>query len=128
MIFIKAASFMMLCHAYSVWFYLHLVLYSELALCCLLLLIFILLLIMLSAVACYVLLSFLCNFLITFFMIPCMEVSEGRVCNSYATCILLTVAHGWVVPCEIVCKVHITQLLRTLSLLTAEYTNFSVVG
>jgi hypothetical protein len=35
---------------------------------------------------------------------------------------------GWVVPCEIVCKMHIAKLLQTLSLLTAEHTNSSVVG
>jgi hypothetical protein len=35
---------------------------------------------------------------------------------------------GWVVPCKIVCEMHITQLLQTLSSLTAEHTNSSVVG
>jgi hypothetical protein len=29
---------------------------------------------------------------------------------------------GWVVPCEIVCEIHVAQLLQTLSLLTAEHT------
>jgi hypothetical protein len=35
---------------------------------------------------------------------------------------------GWVVPCEIVCEMHVAQLLQTLSSLTAEHTNSSVVG
>jgi hypothetical protein len=34
---------------------------------------------------------------------------------------------GWVVPCEIVCEVHVAQLVQTLSSLTAEHTNSSVV-
>jgi hypothetical protein len=35
---------------------------------------------------------------------------------------------GWVVPCEIVCEMHVAQLLQTRSSLTAEHTNSSVVG
>jgi hypothetical protein len=35
---------------------------------------------------------------------------------------------GWVVPCEIVCGMHVAQLSQTLSSLSAEHTNFSVVG
>jgi hypothetical protein len=35
---------------------------------------------------------------------------------------------GWVVPCEIVCKMHDAQLLQTISSQTAEHTNSSVVG
>jgi hypothetical protein len=35
---------------------------------------------------------------------------------------------GWVVPCVIVCEMHSEQLLQTLSSLTAEHTNSSVVG
>jgi hypothetical protein len=35
---------------------------------------------------------------------------------------------GWVVPCEIVCEMHVAQLLQTLSPLTTEHTNSSVVG
>jgi hypothetical protein len=35
---------------------------------------------------------------------------------------------GWVVPFEIVCEMHVAQLLQTLSSLTAEHTNNSVVG
>jgi hypothetical protein len=58
----------------------------------------------------------------------CSAVSEGRVCNSCATCISHTVSLGWEVPCEIVCEMHIAQLLQTLSLLTAEHTNSSVMG
>jgi hypothetical protein len=34
---------------------------------------------------------------------------------------------GWVVPCEIVCEMHVAQLLQTLSSLNAEHTNSSVV-
>jgi hypothetical protein len=34
---------------------------------------------------------------------------------------------GWVVPCEIVCEMHVAQLKQTLSSLTAENTNTSVV-
>jgi hypothetical protein len=32
------------------------------------------------------------------------------------------------VQCEIVCEMHVAQLLQTLSSLTAEHTNSSVVG
>jgi hypothetical protein len=35
---------------------------------------------------------------------------------------------GWVIPCEIVCEMHVAQLLQILSSLTAEHTNSSVVG
>jgi hypothetical protein len=35
---------------------------------------------------------------------------------------------GCVVPCEIVCEMHVAQLLQTLSSLSAEHTNSSVVG
>jgi hypothetical protein len=35
---------------------------------------------------------------------------------------------GWVVPCEIVCEIHVARLLQTLSSLTADHTNSSVVG
>jgi hypothetical protein len=31
---------------------------------------------------------------------------------------------GWVVPCEIVCEMHVEQLLQTLSLLTAVGSHF----
>jgi hypothetical protein len=34
---------------------------------------------------------------------------------------------GWVFPCEIVCEMHVAQLLQTLSSLTAEHTNSPVV-
>jgi hypothetical protein len=34
---------------------------------------------------------------------------------------------GWEVTCEVVCEMHVSQLLQTLSLLTAEHTNSSVV-
>jgi hypothetical protein len=35
---------------------------------------------------------------------------------------------GWVVACKIVCEKHAAQLVHTLSSLTAEHTNSSVVG
>jgi hypothetical protein len=35
---------------------------------------------------------------------------------------------GWVVPCEIVCEMHVAQMLQTLSSLTAEHTNSFVLG
>jgi hypothetical protein len=35
---------------------------------------------------------------------------------------------GRVVPCEIVCEMHVAPLLQTLSSLTVDHTNFSVVG
>jgi hypothetical protein len=35
---------------------------------------------------------------------------------------------GWVVPCEIVCEMHVSQLLQTLFSLSAEHTTSSVVG
>jgi hypothetical protein len=54
-------------------------------------------------------------------------------CGSYGSCDSLPCTRrkwilDWVVSCEIVCKMHIAQLLQTLSSLTAEHTNSSVVG
>jgi hypothetical protein len=40
----------------------------------------------------------------------------------------VTILQGTTYPSEIVCKMHAAQLLQTLSLLTAEHTNSSVVG
>jgi hypothetical protein len=59
----------------------------------------------------------------------CSAGSEERVCNNYAMCIFHTVLFGFVVPCAIVCKMHIAQLLKLtdLSLLTAEHTSSCVV-
>jgi hypothetical protein len=48
--------------------------------------------------------------------------------GSYGSCDSRKWILGWVVPCEIVCEMHVTQLLQTLSSLTAEHTNSSVVG
>jgi hypothetical protein len=48
--------------------------------------------------------------------------------GSYGSCYSLKWTLGWVVPCEIVCEMHVAQLLQTLSSLTAEHTNSSVVG
>jgi hypothetical protein len=48
--------------------------------------------------------------------------------GSYCSCDSRKWILGWVVPCEIVCEMHAAQLLRTLSSLTAEHTNSSVVG
>jgi hypothetical protein len=36
--------------------------------------------------------------------------------------------HGTTKPSEIVCEMHVAQLLKSLSSLSAEHTNFSVVG
>jgi hypothetical protein len=53
--------------------------------------------------------------------------------GNYGSCdSLLCTRREWtlscVVPCEIVCEMHVAQLLQTLSSLTAEHTNSSVVG
>jgi hypothetical protein len=48
--------------------------------------------------------------------------------GSYGSCDSRKWILGWVVPCEIVCKMRVAQLLQTISLLTAEHTNSSVVG
>jgi hypothetical protein len=40
-------------------------------------------------------------------------VSEDRVCNSCTTCILHIFSHGTTQPSEIVCKMHVAQLLQT---------------
>jgi hypothetical protein len=48
--------------------------------------------------------------------------------GSYGSCDSRKWILGWVVPCEIVCEMHVAQLLQTLSSLTAEHTNTSVVG
>jgi hypothetical protein len=52
--------------------------------------------------------------------------------GSYGSCDSLPCTRrksfGWVVPCGIVCEMHIAQLLQTLSSLTAEHTNSCVVG
>jgi hypothetical protein len=48
--------------------------------------------------------------------------------ESYGSCDSHKWILGWVVPCEIVCEMHVAQLLQTLSSLTAEHTNSSVVG
>jgi hypothetical protein len=58
----------------------------------------------------------------------CSAVSKERVCNSCATSISYTISHGTTQLSEIVCKMHIAQLLQTLYLLTTEHTNSSVVG
>jgi hypothetical protein len=48
--------------------------------------------------------------------------------GSYGSCDSRKWILDWVVPCEIVCEMHAAQLLQTLSSLTAEHTNSSVVG
>jgi hypothetical protein len=48
--------------------------------------------------------------------------------GSYGSCDSCKWILGWVDPCEIVCEMHVAQLLQTLSSLTAEHTNSSVVG
>jgi hypothetical protein len=48
--------------------------------------------------------------------------------GSYGSCDSRKWILGWVVPCEIVCEMHVAQLLQTLSSLTAVHTNSSVVG
>jgi hypothetical protein len=55
-------------------------------------------------------------------------VQSGPSDGSYGSCDSRKWILGWVVPCEIVCEMHVARLLRTLSLLTAEHTNSSVVG
>jgi hypothetical protein len=56
--------------------------------------------------------------------------SDGCKCTVYAriSCTRRKWILGWVVPCEIVCEMHVAQLLQTLSSLNAEHTNSSVVG
>jgi hypothetical protein len=46
--------------------------------------------------------------------------------GSYGSCDSRKWILGWVVPCEIVCEMHVVHLLQTLSSLTAEHTNSSV--
>jgi hypothetical protein len=48
--------------------------------------------------------------------------------GSYDSCDSCTWILGWVDPCEIVCEMHVAQLLQTLSSLTVEHTIFSLVG
>jgi hypothetical protein len=48
--------------------------------------------------------------------------------GSYGSCDSRKWILGWVVPFEIVCEMHVAQLLQTLSSLTAEHINSSVVG
>jgi hypothetical protein len=48
--------------------------------------------------------------------------------GSYGSCDSRKGILSWVVPCEIVCEMHVAQMLQTLSSLTAEHTNSSVVG
>jgi hypothetical protein len=48
--------------------------------------------------------------------------------GSYGSCDSRKWIIGYVVPCEIVCEMHVAQLLQTLSSLTAENTNISIVG
>jgi hypothetical protein len=50
--------------------------------------------------------------------------SDGNYCSCDSRKWIL----GWVVPCEIVCEMHVAQLLQTLPLPTAERTNSSTVG
>jgi hypothetical protein len=47
--------------------------------------------------------------------------------GSYGSCDSNKWILGWVVPCEIVCEMQVAQVLQTLSSLTAEHTNSSVV-
>jgi hypothetical protein len=56
-----------------------------------------------------------------------LQVIEGKVNNTCAICILHTVSLGLVVACEIVWEIHVTQLLQSLSSLTAQHTNSSLV-
>jgi hypothetical protein len=50
--------------------------------------------------------------------------SDGSYCSCNSLpCTRRKWILGWVVPCEIVRKMHTAQLLHTLSLLTAEHTN-----
>jgi hypothetical protein len=48
--------------------------------------------------------------------------------GSYDSCDSRKWILGWVVPCEIMCEMHVAQLLQTPSSLTAKHTNSSVVG
>jgi hypothetical protein len=48
--------------------------------------------------------------------------------GSYGSCDSRKWIPGWVVPCEIECEMHVAQMLQTLSSLTADHTNSSVVG
>jgi hypothetical protein len=43
----------------------------------------------------------------------CSAVSEEIVCNSCEACILHTISHGTTQPGEIVCELHVAQLLQT---------------
>jgi hypothetical protein len=47
--------------------------------------------------------------------------------GSYGSCDSRKWILDWVVPCEILCEMHVAQLLQTLSSLTTEHTN-SVVA
>jgi hypothetical protein len=55
-------------------------------------------------------------------------VQSGLSDGSYDSCDSRKWILDWVVPCKIVCEMHVAQLLKTLSSLTAEHTNSSVVG
>jgi hypothetical protein len=55
-------------------------------------------------------------------------VQSVRSDGSYGSCDSRKWILGWVVPCEIVCEMHVAQLLQTLSSPTTEHTNSSVVG
>jgi hypothetical protein len=48
--------------------------------------------------------------------------------GSYGSCDSSKWILGWVVLCEIVCEMHVAELLQTISSLNAEHTNSSVVG
>jgi hypothetical protein len=48
--------------------------------------------------------------------------------GSYGSCDSRKWILGWVIPCEIVFEMHVAQLLQTLSSLTADHTNYSVLG
>jgi hypothetical protein len=48
--------------------------------------------------------------------------------GSYGSCDSRKWILGWMVPCETVCEIHVAQLLQTLSSISAEHTNSSVVG
>jgi hypothetical protein len=43
--------------------------------------------------------------------------------GNYGSCDSRKWILDWVIPCEIVCEIHVAQLLQTLSSLTAEHTN-----
>jgi hypothetical protein len=57
-------------------------------------------------------------------LVPNFVQSDG----SHARCDSHKWILGWVEPCEIVCEMHVAQLLLTLHSLTANHTNSSVVG